>query len=79
MTVQLYTPHTHTLTVTAVAPSDSKVKKHNGVRGKIIHPYVDLDQLYYVLIRIVLYYVLFLYYVLTYPGVGPGDVAALGA
>ena len=31
------------------------------MRGKIIHPYVDLDQLYYVLIRIVLYYVLFLY------------------
>ena len=28
------------------------------MRGKIIHPYVDLDQLYYVLIRIVLYYVL---------------------
>ena len=29
---------------------------------------MDLDQLYYVLIRIVLYYVLFLYYVLCNPG-----------
>ena len=29
---------------------------------------MDPNQLYYVLIRIVLYYVLFLYYVLTYPG-----------
>ena len=43
------------------------------ISPKIIQLTQTAAELYYVLIRIVLYYVLFLYYVLTYPAV---DVAS---